>query len=77
VAEDINLIACGSLDRMRVTVKTRYLQAEQRATAEQIGEDRIRIDFDEPQRALTAGQAAVIYHGDVVVGGGTITEISG
>jgi tRNA-specific 2-thiouridylase len=77
VAEDLNLIACGFLDRLRVTVKTRYLQTEQRATVEQIGEDRLRIDFDEPQRALTAGQAAVIYQGDVVIGGGTIREIDG
>jgi tRNA-specific 2-thiouridylase len=39
---------------------------------EQIGEDRVRILFDEPQRAITPGQAAVFYDGDVVIGGATI-----
>jgi tRNA-specific 2-thiouridylase len=69
----INLIALPRLDRpLRVQVKTRYLQAEQRAVAEQTGEDSIRIDFDEGQRALSPGQAAVMYDGDLVIGGGTI-----
>jgi tRNA-specific 2-thiouridylase len=73
IAEDINLIAMERLDRpLRVRVKTRYLQAEQWATAEQTGEDRIRVEFDEPQRAITAGQAAVMYDGDLALGGGTI-----
>jgi tRNA-specific 2-thiouridylase len=72
-ARDVNLIACDTLDRpARVTVKTRYLQKEQRATAEQIAPDTVRITFDEPQRAITPGQAAVFYDGDLVVGGGTI-----
>jgi tRNA-specific 2-thiouridylase len=72
-AEGINFIAVDRLERpARVRVKTRYLQAEQWATAEQTGEDRVRIVFDEPQRAITAGQAAVMYDGDLVLGGGTI-----
>jgi tRNA-specific 2-thiouridylase len=76
-AERLNLIALPRLERpLRVRVKTRYLQAEQRATAEQIGEDRLRIEFDEPQRAAAAGQAAVMYDGDMVLGGGTITGTS-
>jgi tRNA-specific 2-thiouridylase len=73
IAKDINLIACGDLKKpMRVMVKTRYLQAAQSAVAEQIGEDSLRIEFDAPQRAITPGQAAVMYDGDIVVGGGTI-----
>jgi tRNA-specific 2-thiouridylase len=72
IADTINLIACENLDRMRVTVKTRYIQQEQPATAEQIAPDKIRIEFDAPQRAVTPGQAAVMYDGDVVVGGGKI-----
>jgi tRNA-specific 2-thiouridylase len=73
IAEDINLIAVEKLERpLRVRVKTRYLQAEQWATVEQTGEDRIRVEFDEAQRAVTAGQAAVRYDGDLVLGGGTI-----
>ncbi|MDR0442841.1 MAG: tRNA 2-thiouridine(34) synthase MnmA [Treponema sp.] len=72
-AKDINLIACADLKKpMRVMVKTRYLQTAQSAVAEQTGENSLHIEFDEPQRAITPGQAAVMYDGDVVVGGGTI-----
>jgi len=53
-------------------VKTRYLQAAQSAIAEQTGEDGLHIEFDSPQRAITPGQAVVMYDGDIVVGGGTI-----
>jgi tRNA-specific 2-thiouridylase len=72
-AGNINLIALPRLERpVRVRVKTRYLQEEQPATAEQTGEDEIRIEFDEAQRAVTPGQAAVMYDGDTVLGGGVI-----
>jgi tRNA-specific 2-thiouridylase len=72
-ARDINLIACERLEKpMRVTVKTRYLQTEQPALAEQSGEDELHIEFEKPQRAITPGQAVVLYDGDIVVGGGTI-----
>ena len=74
-AERINLIACENLEKpMRVKVKTRYLQAENPAWAVQTGEDEIRIEFDEAQRAITPGQSAVLYDGDFVVGGGIIRE---
>ncbi|MCL1958293.1 MAG: tRNA 2-thiouridine(34) synthase MnmA [Spirochaetes bacterium] len=72
-ANNINLIACADLKKpMRVMVKTRYLQTAQGAVAEQTGEDTLHIEFDNPQRAITPGQAAVMYDGDIVVGGGTI-----
>jgi len=74
-AQNINLITCESLENpIRVTVKTRYLQKESPALARQTGEDEIRIEFDEPQRAVTPGQSAVLYDGDYVVGGGIIKE---
>ena len=38
----------------------------------QIDEDTLRVEFEEPPRAITKGQAVVLYDGDVVVGGGTI-----
>jgi tRNA-specific 2-thiouridylase len=73
-AKDINLIACETLEKpTRVTVKTRYLQEEQPAAAWQTGKDSLRVVFDWGQRAITPGQAVVLYDGDVVVGGGTIT----
>ena len=72
-AEDVNLIAVPDIETpLRVGVKLRYRQEEAPATVTRTGEDRLRIDFDEPQRAPAAGQAAVLYDGDVVVGGGTI-----
>lgn len=70
---NINLIACESLDRPeRLSVKIRYNQSEQPATVEQTDQNHLCIHFDVPQRAVTAGQAAVLYDGDTVVGGGTI-----
>jgi tRNA-specific 2-thiouridylase len=39
---------------------------------EKAGEDEVLVTFDQPQRAVTPGQASVFYQGDVVVGGGWI-----
>ena len=72
-AEDVNLISLPELtEPVRVTAKTRYSQAAAPALLESSGDSRIRLTFDSPQRAVTPGQAAVFYQGDVVVGGGTI-----
>ena len=72
-ARDINLISVERINEpLRVKGKIRYRQAEQPATVVQTGEDELRVVFDEPQRAVTPGQALVLYDGDVVVGGGTI-----
>lgn len=57
---------------LRAKVKIRYHQAEQWATVVPSGEKSVHIEFDEPQRAITRGQAAVLYDGDIVIGGGTI-----
>ena len=73
IAKDINLITCADIKKpLRVMVKTRYQQTEQSAVAEQTGENILHIEFDKPQRAITPGQAMVMYDGDIVVGGGTI-----
>ena len=72
-ARDINLISVSELSApMRVKARVRYRQSEQWATAVQTGPDTLEVEFDEPQRAITRGQAVVLYDGDVVVGGGTI-----
>lgn len=57
---------------LRCKVKIRYRQVEQWATVIPTGADTVHIVFDEPQRAITPGQAAVLYDGDIVLGGGTI-----
>lgn len=52
--------------------KVRYRMTEQPCTVERIDATSAKVVFDEPQRAITPGQAAVFYDGDVVLGGGTI-----
>ena len=72
-ARRTNLIAVGNRQEpMRVAVKIRHRHEPAPATIERSGEDEILVTFDEPQRAITPGQAAVFYDGDVVVGGGWI-----
>ena len=72
-ATDINLISYEKIEKpIRVKARVRYNQREQDATVEQIDENTLHIVFDEPQRAISKGQAVVLYDGDYVVGGGTI-----
>jgi tRNA-specific 2-thiouridylase len=72
----VNLVALDRLPApMRVLVKIRYAHEPQPATATVLSADRLRLVFDEPQRAAAPGQAAVLYDAadvDVVIGGGTI-----
>ena len=72
-----NLISVAELRApMRVSVKIRHRHQPAPAVIESTGPDQILVTFDEAQRAITPGQAAVFYDGDVVVGGGWI-EVSG
>ena len=73
VAKDINMISIPSLEApKRLKAKVRYRHPEQWATVTQLDADTLEIRFDAPQRAVTKGQAIVLYDGDLVVGGGTI-----
>lgn len=60
---------------LRVTAKARYSQIEQPATVYPEENGWARVEFDAPQRALTPGQAVVLYDNDIVVGGGVIREV--
>ena len=72
-AHRVNLISLDDLRQpMRVSVKIRHKHQPAAATIEKISEDEILVTFDEPQRAVTPGQAAVFYDEDIVVGGGWI-----
>ena len=72
-ARRVNLISMADLRQpMRVAVKIRHKHQPAPALIESAGPDEVRVTFDEPQRALTPGQAAVFYDGDIVVGGGWI-----
>lgn len=76
-ADDMNWIAIERLSGpMQVFAKIRYRQAEQPAVAYPDEGGKIRLLFDKPQRAVTAGQAVVLYSGDTVLGGGTICEFA-
>jgi tRNA-specific 2-thiouridylase len=69
----INLISVEDLSEpVRVMVKIRHRHEGAPALIERSGTDEIQVSFDEPQRAVTPGQAAVFYDGEVVVGGGWI-----
>lgn len=59
---------------MEVTAKIRHSQTEQPATVYPEENGFARVVFQQPQRAITPGQAVVLYQGDMVIGGGTITE---
>lgn len=73
IADDFNWIA-GEAPASEFTCKAkiRYSQKEQPATAYVLEDGHVKLVFDEPQRAITPGQAAVLYDGDTVLGGGTI-----
>ena len=69
-----NLISTDELRQpMRVSVKIRHRHEPAAAVVEKTGADEIVVTFDEPQRAITPGQAAVFYDCDTVVGGGWIS----
>lgn len=75
VADDVNWIAIERLDEpMHIKAKVRYRHEEQDATVFPMDNGRIKVVFDNPQRAITKGQAVVLYDNDIVVGGGTITK---
>lgn len=60
---------------VRCTAKFRYRQADQGVTLTPQADGTYRVDFDEPQKAITPGQAVVFYDGDVCLGGGTIEAV--
>ncbi len=76
LVEELNWIAIPGLESpLRAQAKTRSRQREQWAELRPEADGRVRLVFDEPQRAMTPGQAAVFYDGDTVLGGGTIFQV--
>lgn len=72
-ASDLNFISIDGLkDEMRVTAKIRYSAREASAIINPLPGNKVEVKFDEPQRAITPGQAIVFYNGDAVIGGGII-----
>lgn len=74
-ADRLNLIPTDRLSApIRARARIRYRQQEQPCTIQQTGPDTVRVEFDQPQRAVTPGQAVVFYDGDLVIGGATIQK---
>ena len=75
IVDDFNWVSIPPQNEsFKAKVKTRYKHLEQPAKIIPIDSDRVKVVFDQPQRAITEGQAAVVYDGDTVIGGGTIIE---
>ncbi len=71
--DDINLLAIDKIEgELEVEIKTRYSQNQAKATIKMTDDGKVLAIFDEPQRAITPGQSAVFYDGDIVIGGGKI-----
>jgi tRNA-specific 2-thiouridylase len=74
-ADNINLIASDRVEgKMTMAVRTRYRQNERTAVISMAGSDIIKVEFEDPQKGIAAGQAVVFYNGDSVFGGGTVRE---
>lgn len=73
VTEGFNFITPPPSDEFECLVRIKHRQPLQRAHAS-VGENGVKIAFAEKQRAITAGQYAVVYIGDVCLGGGVISE---
>ncbi|MBQ1544475.1 MAG: tRNA 2-thiouridine(34) synthase MnmA [Clostridia bacterium] len=75
LADDVNFISVAGLDgTVQCTAKVRYKQPDKPATVIPLPDGTVKVVFEEPQRAITRGQAVVFYQGDTVLGGGTIVE---
>ncbi len=75
VAAGVNWIAYDSpMQPLRAEVRVRYRHTAVPATITPLPSNRVKVKFDEPQRAITPGQATVFYRGDEVVGGGWIVK---
>ncbi len=73
LAKDWNWISIPELtEPLRCKARVRYRHTEQPATVYPEANGIARVEFDEPQRAITPGQTVVLYDGDTVIGGGTI-----
>lgn len=70
---DINLLLADKLEQpLKVNAKIRYAAKEAPATITQIEPNKIKVEFDQPQKSITPGQSVVFYIDDVVLGGGKI-----
>ncbi|WP_282804236.1 tRNA 2-thiouridine(34) synthase MnmA [Clostridium tetani] len=73
IAKDVNYIPFDNLkEPMEVEAKIRYSQIPSKAVITPMEDGRVKVNFNEKQRAITKGQSIVFYKGDLLVGGGII-----
>ena len=73
IGDNWNWIAISQLtEPIRCKARVRYRHTEQPATVYPLPDGKTKVEFDQPQRAITPGQTVVLYDGDTVIGGGTI-----
>ena len=78
IASNVNMIKfAGFPEPRRVVAKIRYKDDGALAEAATLPDGRLKVEFDEPRRAITPGQSVVLYDGDDLVGGGIIEGIIG
>ena len=75
VADNVNYISDIPLTQSeKVQAKIRYQAKKAEAMLYPLADDRVRLVFDEPQRAITPGQSVVFYNNDTVIGGGVVVN---
>lgn len=74
IADDFNWLIPNPDNEMKCKARVRYNMKEQNAVVNVLDNGTVRVIFDKPQRAITKGQALVLYDGDTVLGGGTIIK---
>ena len=72
IASKLDWVNETPLEGAKLTAKTRYRQPDQKCTLTHAEDGRVKVIFDEPQRAVTPGQSVVFYDGDICLGGGII-----
>ncbi len=76
IATDLNWINPADItETFTCTAKFRYRQDDSGVTVHVLADGNVNVVFDDPQRAITPGQAVVFYDGDVCLGGGTIDKV--
>jgi tRNA-specific 2-thiouridylase len=76
VVTNVNWIAFDSLEKQTdCEIKIRYQHVPQKGKIYPLTDDQVMVKFNEPERAITPGQSAVFYQGEVVLGGGIIDKV--
>ncbi|WP_446899679.1 tRNA 2-thiouridine(34) synthase MnmA [Clostridium sp. LBM24168] len=76
IIKDVNFMPFETLKRnLDVQCKIRYSAKPREAVISPYKDGRVKVKFEEPQRAITKGQSAVFYQGNIMIGGGTIDEL--